>query len=182
MSNAAYFLTRSSGIVALLLLVGSLLWGFIFSSRATGKRLRPNWWLDLHNYLGGLALVFTLVHILASLVDENASITVVRVLAPAASGDQRWAITWGVVSTYALVAVVFTSWPKRMTNRRLWRLIHVASVPATLLAFVHAVQTGSDASRAPFQILILLAAAIGTYGLGLRLSTLRPNRRSRTID
>ncbi len=182
MSDAAYYVTRSSGIVALLLLVGSLLWGFLFSSRATGKRLRPNWWLDLHNYLGGLALVFTVIHIAASLLDDNASITLVRALVPAATGDQRWAITWGVLSTYALAAVVFTTWPKRMANRRLWRVIHLVSVPATFLAFVHALQTGSDASRTPFQIFILFAAAIGTYGLGLRLSTLRPSHRSPTAD
>lgn len=169
-------------MVALLLLVGSLLWGFLFSSRATGKRLRPNWWLDLHNYLGGLALVFTVIHIIASVLDGNASITIVRALVPAAAGDQRWAITWGVLPTYALAAVVFTTWPKRMTNRRLWRVIHLISVPAILLAFVHSLQAGSDASRAPFQIFILFAAAIGTYGLGIRLSTLRPNRRSPTDD
>ncbi len=37
----------------MVLVVVALLWGFLFSSRATGTRLRPNWWLDLHNWLGG---------------------------------------------------------------------------------------------------------------------------------
>jgi DMSO/TMAO reductase YedYZ heme-binding membrane subunit len=178
MNDLAYYLTRSSGVVALLLVVASLLWGFLFSSRATGTRLRPNWWLDLHNWLGGLALVFTVIHIVLSLFDANADITLLRALVPGANGDQRWAITWGVISTYALVAVVFTTWPTRMTNRRWWRIIHLVSVPATVLAFLHAYQSGSDASRNVFQIGMLAAAAVATYGLGLRLSTLRPVRRS----
>jgi hypothetical protein len=64
-----------------------------------------------------------------------------------------------------------------MGNRRWWRIIHLVSVPATILAFVHSYQTGSDASRLAFEIGLLALAAIGTYGLGLRLSTLRPSRR-----
>jgi DMSO/TMAO reductase YedYZ heme-binding membrane subunit len=177
MNDVAFYLTRSSGIVAALLLVAALLWGFLFSSRATGKRLRPNWWLDLHNWLGGLALVFTIIHIVFSLLDSNSGITLLRALVPGARGDGQWAITWGVISTYALVAVVFTTWPKRMTNRRWWRIIHLVSVPAVVLAFLHADQIGSDASRGIFQIGMVAAAAVGTYGLGLRLSTLRPTRR-----
>ncbi len=177
MNDIAFFLTRSSGIVASLLLVAALLWGFLFSSRATGKRLRPNWWLDLHNWLGGLALVFTIIHVVLSLLDANSGITLLRALIPGANGDGRWAITWGVVSMYALIAVVFTTWPKKMTNRRWWRIIHLVSVPATVLAFLHAYQSGSDATRGAFQVGMLAAAAVGTYGLGLRLSTLRPSGR-----
>ncbi len=177
MSDVAFYLTRSSGIVAAILLVAAVLWGFLFSSRATGSRLRPNWWLDLHNWLGGIALIFTVVHVLFSLVDANSGITVVRALVPGANGGGRWAITWGVISMYALAAVVFTTWPKRMKNRRWWRIIHLVSVPATVLAFVHGYQSGSDAGRLVFQIGMLAAAAVGTYGLGIRLSTLRPARR-----
>jgi hypothetical protein len=44
-----WYLTRSTGIVATLLAAAALVWGFLFSARATGRRLRPNWWLDLHN-------------------------------------------------------------------------------------------------------------------------------------
>lgn len=178
MNDPAYFITRSSGIVALALLVLALLWGFLFSSRATGKRLRPNWWLDLHNSLGGLALAFTVIHVVASVIDTTSGITITRALVPGAPGDQRWAYTWGVIAMYATAAAVFTTWPKRIANRRLWRVVHLTSVLAVVLAFVHSVQTGSDASRGVFQIGVVLAAAIGTFGLGLRLSTLRPSQRA----
>lgn len=177
MKNIVFHLSRSSGIVATILVVFALLWGFLFSSRATGRRLRPNWWLDLHNWLGGLALSFTVIHVALALFDTNSGITIVRVFVPGATGDARWAITWGTISMYALVAVVFTTWPTRLTNRRSWRIVHLVSVPATVLAFLHAYQSGSDASRGIFQVGILAAAAVATYGLGLRLSTLRPARR-----
>ncbi len=173
MTQAMYYITRSTGIVALGLIVVSLLFGFLFSSRATGKRLRPNWWLDLHNWLGGLALVFTALHILASVLDSGSGIGLLQVFVPNTASDQAWAITWGVVATYVMVAVVFTSWPTRWGNRFWWRVVHVSSVVGTALAFAHALQSGSDAARLPFQVGILAAAAVATYGLGLRLSTLR---------
>ena len=72
MSNWMYYLSRSTGIVAMLLVVAALLWGFLFSSRATGNRLRPNWWLDLHNWLGGIAMIFTIAHIATSYLDRDA--------------------------------------------------------------------------------------------------------------
>ena len=74
MSQWMYYLSRSTGIVALLLVVAALLWGFLFSSRATGKHLRPNWWLDLHNWLGGLALVFTGLHLVTVWLNSDAAI------------------------------------------------------------------------------------------------------------
>ena len=177
MSRAMFFLTRSTGIVAMALMVASLLWGFLFSSRATGKRLRPNWWLDLHNWLGGIALAFTGVHIAASLLDSDSGIGPLQVLVPGTATD-AWAITWGVVAAYLAVAVVFTTWPRRWKNRRWWRVVHLLSVLGTALALLHSYQSGTDATRLAFQVGMVSAVAVATYGLGLRLSTLRPDRSS----
>ncbi len=66
MSNLWLYLSRATGIVATVLIVLALAWGLFFSARATGSRRRPNWWLDLHKYLGGLAFVFTLLHVAAT--------------------------------------------------------------------------------------------------------------------
>ena len=66
MNDVLWYLTRASGIVAAVLIATAVVSGFLFSGRETGTRRRPNWWLDLHNMLGGLALIFTLIHIVAS--------------------------------------------------------------------------------------------------------------------
>ena len=62
MNEIWWYLSRSSGIVAMVLIVAALVWGFFFSARATGTKRRPKWWLDLHNYLGGLAFAFVIIH------------------------------------------------------------------------------------------------------------------------
>ena len=90
-----WYLTRSTGIVATLLSAAALVWGFLFSARATGNRLRPAWWLDLHNWLGGLALVFIGVHIATSWLDSDAGIGLIQVFVPGSATRDAWAIGWG---------------------------------------------------------------------------------------
>ena len=84
-----------------------------------------------------------------------------------------WGITWGVVALYILAVVVFTSWPRRLSNRRWWRIIHLLSVGATVLALVHAYLSGSDTGKIGFQITVVLLSALAVYAVGLRLFSLQ---------
>ncbi len=71
MNDWLWFLTRSTGIVAAVLAVAALVWGFFFSARNTGSRRPANWWLALHNWLGGLTLGFIGAHMLLSVMDSQ---------------------------------------------------------------------------------------------------------------
>lgn len=167
MNDVTGYLTRSTGIVATLLAVAALAWGFFFSARATGTRLRPAWWLDLHNWLGGAALAFTGVHIGASWLDSTSGIGVAQVFVPNTAADP-WSITWGVVAAYLFAVVVFTTWPRRWANRTGWRIVHLTSVAGVALALLHAFQSGSDATRLAFKAGLVMCAAVSVYALGLR--------------
>ncbi len=169
MNQQLWTLSRATGIVATVLAAAALTSGFLFSARATGNRRRPAWWLDLHNWLGGLALAFTAAHIVTSWLDTNAGIGLVRIVVPGTADANGWSITWGVLSTYLFAAVVFTTWPRRMTNRRTWRVVHLTSVAATALAFVHAYQIGTDALRTSFRAGIVVLVAGMTYSLGIQV-------------
>ena len=59
----AWYVARSSGIVAWATVTASILWGLTLSSRLVRKRGVPAWLLDLHRYLGTLSLVFVVVHL-----------------------------------------------------------------------------------------------------------------------
>ena len=74
-SQVFWFAARASGIVAWALAAGSVVWGLALSTRVLGGRPRPAWLFDLHRFLGGLALVFVGVHVLAVLADSYASPT-----------------------------------------------------------------------------------------------------------
>jgi predicted ferric reductase len=169
MNEAWWYLTRASGIVATILAVGSLVFGAFFSARNTGSRRSPAWWLDLHNYLGGLALVFTGVHLLASVLDPASGIGVIHVMIPGTAHTATWAITWGVLATYTFVIAVFTSWPRRRFSRKVWRWLHLTSVAGVGLAGLHGFQLGSDATTRLFEAALVLAGAITVYAIALRL-------------
>ena len=182
MSREMWYLTRASGVVAAVVMVAALLWGFLFSSREMGKRLSPAWWLDLHNYLGGLSLFLVAFHIVASYLDSNSGLGLAQIVIPGSATD-AWPIAWGVIATYLLAVVVFTTWPRRLGHRRWWRVIHLTSVAATALALLHGYQSGSDAAQLWFKGLLLAAVALATYGLGLRLFGLsRKKQPSRRVD
>jgi DMSO/TMAO reductase YedYZ heme-binding membrane subunit len=171
--------TSASGIVATILLVAALGGGLLFSARATGARRRPNWWLDLHNFLGGLAFAFTVVHVLASMADRLNGIGVVQVLVPMTASGWAWGITWGVLATYAFAAVVFTSWPSKRLSRRRWLVVHLLSIPATVVVAAHAWMVGSDRGHPWFPALLALLAGLAVYPGVLRLFSIGDRRRAR---
>jgi predicted ferric reductase len=168
-NDVMWYLTRSTGIVATVLAIAALVWGFLFSARATGDRRRPNWWLDLHNWLGGAALAFTVIHVATAYLDRDLALGIVNLFVPGTADSDRLAIAWGVVAAWTFTIAVFTSWPKRRFDRRTWRLLHLGSVVGTALAIVHALQLGSDAGSRVAQGVVLALVAVGVYGLGVRV-------------
>ena len=169
MNDVMWYLTRSTGIVATVLAVAALVWGFRFSARATGDRRRPNWWLDLHNWLGGAALAFTAVHVATAYLDRDLGLGIVSLFVPGVAADGRWAITWGVIALWTFAVAVFTSWPSRRFSRPTWRVLHLGSVVGTGLAILHAVRIGTDAGTRVAQGVALILVALGTYALGVRV-------------
>jgi predicted ferric reductase len=169
MANWMWYLTRASGIVATVLMLASLAWGLLFSARETGKRLRPAWWLDLHNGLGGMALIFTGLHLVTAFADSDLGISLSTVFVPGASSSQTAAFTWGVLAFYGMAVAVLTSWPRKLFKRRTWRMVHLLSVPATVFACMHAYQIGSDASTTAFRLLLWILIGATVYPLALRL-------------
>ena len=117
MNDVMWYLSRSTGIVAAVLAVAALAWGFLFSARETGTRYRPAWWLDLHNWLGGIALIFTIAHIATSYLNSDAGLSLASLFVPGVAPSQRLALAWGVVATYLIATAVLTSWPRRLFSR-----------------------------------------------------------------
>lgn len=187
MNEIWWYLSRSSGIVATVLIVAALIWGFYFSARDTGDRRKPNWWLDLHNYLGGLALIFTVIHLITVYMDQLSGIGLVQILVPHTAPGWRWGMSWGVIATYLLALVVFTSWPRRWGARRTWVAIHLLSIPGTVFAGVHAWMVGSSRSELWFQALLAALVGLSVYPGVVRLFSVAVHRkehraRSATAD
>ena len=165
MNSWSRYVTRSTGIVATVLMLASPAWGFLFSARETGRRLRPVWWLDLHKGLGGLAVVFTVVHLVTTLADSDLGVHVATIFVPGTSDRTTAAFTWGCWRSTDSPSQC-SPHGRRLFRRRTWRAVHLLSVPATALACVHAYQHGSDARTFAFRVLMPLAVGCAVHPLG----------------
>jgi Ferric reductase like transmembrane component len=167
MNHLFWYTARAGGIVAWVLLGASVIWGLWLSGRVRPLGARPVWILDLHRFLGGLATVFVGVHVASILLDSYTSFGLTDVLVPFASSWHPLAVAWGVVAMYVLVAVELTSLARQRLPQRLWRVIHVASLPLFVFATIHYVAAGTDASN------VLSLAAIGVLSSAIVLLFVR---------
>ena len=156
MTSLWWYIARSSGVVAWALLALSVLWGLALSTRALGARPRANWLLDLHRFLGGLAVVFVGVHLVGLALDPWVEIGVTQMLVPFSSSWNPVAVAWGVVALYLLAAVEITSLLRRRIPRTWWKGVHLSSYGLYAVATVHLLTAGTD-RHSP----VLLWAVIG---------------------
>jgi len=147
-----WYVARSGGIVSWALLACSVVAGLAISTKTTAG-LRPNWLLDMHRFLGGLATMFVGVHVLGIVADSYVSFGPTDVLVPLASSWHPEVVALGIVAMYLLVAVEATSLLRKRLIReprgkRIWRMTHAASFPLFLLATWHGVAAGTDTRTA----------------------------------
>jgi len=179
-----WYVARSAGLVAWALLAASVLWGLALSTRVLGPRVRPNWMLDLHRWLGGLALTFTGLHVGALLLDTYVHFGLVSVLVPFATSWHPAAVAWGVVSLYLLAAVEVTSLLKSRIPKAVWRKTHFLSFLLFVTSTFHGLTAGTDTGAAMLRIGVLLTASLFAGLTAARLveavdPTPRPNPRPR---
>ena len=158
-----WYVARASGLVAWALLAGSVVWGLLMTSKVVRRRVKNAWLLDLHRWLGGLALTFTAIHILAIMSDTYVHFGLASVLVPFASHWHPAAVAWGVASLYLLAAVELTSLVRRHLNYRLWRRIHFLSFPLFVMSTLHGLTAGTDSARPMAIIAVGLVGAAVTF-------------------
>jgi methionine sulfoxide reductase heme-binding subunit len=161
--HVAWYAARSSGIVAWALVAASVIWGLLLSGRVLAGRPTPKWLLDLHRFLGALAVTFTVVHVAALVADNYTQFGADDLLVPFASQWKPGAVAMGVVGLWLLAAVELTSlWMKRLP-RKLWKWVHLSSYVLFWMATFHGLAAGSDASSPAYLVATNAVAALVVF-------------------
>jgi predicted ferric reductase len=155
-----WFVARSSGIVAWALLTLSVCWGLFISTKAVAKASSPARLLDLHRYLGGLAVIFTGIHLVGLVADNFVTFGWAETFIPMASSWKPGPVAFGIVGFYLLLAVELTSLAMKRLPRRLWRWIHRSSFVLYFVATYHAITAGTDAENQWFRVVALASINI----------------------
>lgn len=169
-----WYVARSCGTVAWVLLTTACLWGLAVAGRLRRRPMTPAWLLDLHRHLGGLAVVFVALHVAGLMGDKYIHFGLAEVFVPLASSWRPGAVAWGVAGLYLLIAVEVTSLVRRSLPRRVWRATHMLSFPLFAASTVHLLQSGTD-TRQP----IVRVAVFGVIGLVVTCTGLRTSARHR---
>jgi methionine sulfoxide reductase heme-binding subunit len=139
-----WYLTRSTGAVALLLLTAAVVLGVVDVRRFSTPRW-PRFVVDaLHRNVALLAMVFLGLHVLTSVLDSFAPISLSDAVLPFAGSYRPFWLGLGAVALDLLIAVTLTSLLRQRMGYASWKAIHWLTYASWPIALLHGFGTGSD--------------------------------------
>jgi hypothetical protein len=139
-----WYLTRSTGAVALILLTMSVALGVLDVSRWSNARW-PRFVVDgLHRSSSLLVLVFVAVHVLTAVLDSFAPIALTDAVLPFLGVYRPLWLGLGALAFDLLIAIAVTSVLRQRLGHRAWRLTHWVAYACWPIALIHGLGTGSD--------------------------------------
>jgi methionine sulfoxide reductase heme-binding subunit len=160
LGKADWYLIRSSGIVAVVLLTSVMVLGILTSGR---HRLagQPRFvTAAVHRSISLLAVVFVALHVVTTLLDPDAAVSALAVVLPFERAARAFWVGLGALSLDLAVALVATSLLRRRLGYRGWRVTHALAYLCWPLAVAHGVGMGTDAPSSWFRA--VAAACLGS--------------------
>jgi len=139
-----WYLTRSTGAIALLLLTAAVVLGVVDVRRWS----TPNWprfVVDaLHRNVALLSMIFLGLHIITSVLDSFAPISPIDAVVPFAGSYRPFWLGLGAIAFDLLIAVTITSLLRQRLGYASWRAVHWLTYASWPIALLHGFGTGSD--------------------------------------
>jgi sulfoxide reductase heme-binding subunit YedZ len=143
-STALWYLTRSTGLVALILLTATMVLGMIASVGWTTERWPRFASQTFHRNLSLLCLVLIAIHVITTVADGYVAIGYIDALVPFLAGYRPLWVGFGALALDLLLAVGITSGLRRRIGANSWRSVHWLAYLCWPIALLHALGTGSD--------------------------------------
>jgi predicted ferric reductase len=177
-----WIVLRAAGVGAYLMLFASVAFGLVATSTLFGKRFAKASATTVHQFMSTVALFLLAIHIGGLLLDRYMPFGAVQILVPGASTYRSVPVGLGVLAMYAMVLVLTSSWLRKRYPVRVWRAIHLMSVPAFVLALLHGVYAGADSTRPWMFGTYVATGVIVVFLLVLRgmVAGMRPVRRAQS--
>jgi sulfoxide reductase heme-binding subunit YedZ len=165
-----WYLTRSTGVVSLVLLTVTVVLGVVDVNRWSTPRW-PRFVLDsLHRNVSMLVLVFLGLHIITAALDSFAPISLLDTVLPFIGSYRPFWLGLGAVAFDLLLAVTITSLLRQRLGHRAWRITHWLAYACWPIALLHGLGTGSDVKSA--WSLVLTAICVIAVAIAVCVRTL----------
>ncbi len=169
-----WYATRAAGLMTWSTAVAAVIVGLLLSTRVIKNRSGP-WLLDLHRFLGGLSLLFLIVHMATLSLDSFVDFGLRELFIPGASAWNPEAAAWGIIAAFTLSLVEVTSLLRTWINPTIWRAVHMMSIVTVAAGSYHALLGGSDVDNP----ITWIVAGVGAVAIAILVGArLRPGRRN----
>ncbi len=170
-SQDLWYMTRGSGLMALVLLTVSVVLGISQIGRVSGPSMPRFVVAGLHRNVSLLSVVFLAVHVATAIADPFAPIAVVDTFVPFVGTYRPVWLGLGAIATDLLLALVVTSLLRYWIGYRTWRALHWAAYACWPIAVWHGLGTGSDTRVGWVQVIYVVCSVAVLVALGWRLTT-----------
>lgn len=181
-STTLWYITRASGLTALVLLTATMVLGVI-----TATRTRAAGWpgfaqQEMHRRVSMIAVVFLGLHVLTSVLDTYVSIGWAAILVPFTSHYARFWVGVGAVAVDLMLAVFVTSLFRSRLAPSAWRAVHWLAYLSWPVALAHTFGMGTD-SREHWVIAMAVACVLSVaVALAWRVRSTSRQVAARTAD
>lgn len=155
---------RATGVVALLLLTGQIVFGLVLShphNKTTwklSKRIFP--W---HDHLWVFVMAFLVAHIVSLVADPKSGVDVVGALVPGMSQYRSAPVALGTLALYAFLVTAVTARYTKLLPAGAWLSLHRLALFIFAFSWLHGILAGTD-SVVLEGVYIAMAAAVTVAG------------------
>jgi len=168
-SSALWYTTRATGLVALVLLTGTLVLGIVCSIGWVSERWPRFLSQSLHRNLSLIGLSLIVVHVFTTVMDGYVPIGLANAVIPFRSPYRPLWVGLGACAFDVLLAVAITSGLRRRIGVRVWRMVHWLAYACWPIALFHGLGSGSDTRLRGVQFVYVICVVAVIVALGWRL-------------
>jgi predicted ferric reductase len=172
-STALWYTTRATGIVALVLLTGTMVLGILTAGRARSRSWPAFVQAELHKRVSILAMVFLAFHVLTAVLDTYVHLGWLSIVVPFTSSYQPLWTGLGTVAVDLMLAVAISSALRQRIDPRTWRAIHWLAYGSWPVALAHSLGEGTDAPKLWMDAVAALCTLAVVGALTWRVATHR---------
>jgi sulfoxide reductase heme-binding subunit YedZ len=169
-STALWYISRATGVVALLLMTAVLLIGLLVSRQGKFPGLPRFAVTGLHRNLSLIAVTFVALHVLTAVTDGYVDIPLISAFVPLSSPYERLWLALGAVSLDLTLAVVLTSLVRNRLRRKTWKAVHWLVYLSWPVAWLHSYGAATDLRGGWLFLLALADLLLVVVAVGWRLA------------
>jgi methionine sulfoxide reductase heme-binding subunit len=174
LANKTYwYLERSAGFTSYGLLSIAVLLGVSSSTSVWDKWNMRKLMTQMHQYVSLLVFPFLFFHLWGLYMDKSIPFRLMQFLIPFTSNFRAMPTGLGVLTVYAWVILIVSSYVREKIGVKMWRAIHILSFPMFIAATFHGFLSGTDSSKHWAILVYLIPTVLFVILLSMRVKKYR---------